>query len=169
MAIETGGICYSRVAPFGKKHPPIPHRNFPYFRSRAMLELHLTAIRCNSVTVIPRNGWWPLMVSAFLTDKLQCRVTIAFKHGVLLDGHPHVSRGWPLVFVRPSPLSPSVQICDTSRPPTPRNPSDYVPVDNEDCVILSQFLTKCGRSTPSYSKAVDAGLSPEGINRGETE
>jgi hypothetical protein len=63
----------------------------------------------------------------------------------------------------------NVQICDTSRPPTPRNPSDYVPVANEDCVILSQFLTKCGRSTPPYSKAVAAGLTPEGINLGETE
>jgi hypothetical protein len=36
-----------RDAPFGKKHPSIPNRNFTYLRGRAMLELHLTAIRCH--------------------------------------------------------------------------------------------------------------------------
>jgi Family of unknown function (DUF5677) len=33
-------------APFGKKCPPLPHRNFNYLCRRAMLELHLTAIGC---------------------------------------------------------------------------------------------------------------------------
>ena len=37
----------NRDAPFGKKHPPYPQRNFNYLRGRAMLELHLTAITCN--------------------------------------------------------------------------------------------------------------------------
>jgi hypothetical protein len=36
------------------------------------------------------------------------------------------------------PLSLSVQICDTTPPPTLRNPSNHVPVDNKDCVITSQ-------------------------------
>jgi len=40
----------NRDAPFGKKDPPLPHRNFTYLRYCAMLELHLTAIRCNSIS-----------------------------------------------------------------------------------------------------------------------
>ena len=34
----------NRDAPFGKKYPSIPNRDFPYLRSHAMLEMHLTAV-----------------------------------------------------------------------------------------------------------------------------
>ena len=38
-----------RVAPFGKKTLPFPDRNFNSLGGCAMLELHLTAIRCISI------------------------------------------------------------------------------------------------------------------------
>jgi hypothetical protein len=41
-----------RVAPFGKKHPSLPSRNFTYLRSRAMIEMHLTAIMCISCSLV---------------------------------------------------------------------------------------------------------------------
>jgi len=43
----------NRATPFGKKDPPLPHRNFTYLRYCAMLELHLSAIPCISPTAIP--------------------------------------------------------------------------------------------------------------------
>jgi len=51
------------------------------------------------------------------------------------DGHP------PRVAVALSirlALSRSVRMCDTCRPSTSRNPSNHVPVDNEDYVITSE-------------------------------
>src|SRR6476661_3352656 len=45
----------NRVAPFGKKHPLIPNRNFTYLRGRARLEMHLTAIRCSSNLCVTRT------------------------------------------------------------------------------------------------------------------
>jgi hypothetical protein len=42
-----------------------------------------------------------------------------------------------LLFVPTAPLSPSVHKDDTTPPPTPRNPSNHVPVHNKDCVITS--------------------------------
>jgi hypothetical protein len=32
----------------------------------------------------------------------------------------------------------NVRKCDTTQPPTSRNPSNYVPVDKEDCVTMTQ-------------------------------
>ena len=42
--------------------------------------------------------------------------------------------------MHPRVLSSSVQICDTTPHPTRRNPTNHVPVENEDCVITSQFF-----------------------------
>ena len=42
---------------FRQKIPSIPNRKFTYLCGHAMLELHLTAIRCSSVPAILSDGW----------------------------------------------------------------------------------------------------------------
>jgi hypothetical protein len=53
VAVHTLRIYFyqpNRDAPFGKKHPSIPIRNFTYLRGHAMLELHLTAIKRSAIS-----------------------------------------------------------------------------------------------------------------------
>src|SRR2546425_10523148 len=45
----------TRVAPYGKKVFPLAYLNFKYIRRRGMLELHLTAITCNSYILSHRS------------------------------------------------------------------------------------------------------------------
>jgi hypothetical protein len=81
-----------------------------------------------------------------------------------------------LLFLSTTLLSPSVRICDISPTQTFKNSNNYVPVHNEDCVIMSQSLTKGDCSVPDimhpplpHPKAVPADLTLEGINCGEAE
>jgi hypothetical protein len=41
----------NRDAPFGKKRPTFLHRNFTYVRGHVMLEMHLTAIVCITISL----------------------------------------------------------------------------------------------------------------------
>ena len=61
------------------------------------------------------------------------------------DGHP---LGVAVAIFAHRSLSRSVHKDDTTTPPPTRNPSNHIPVHNEDCVIMTPSLKKDDISPP---------------------